>query len=99
MNQEQIFQAIEQILPVFHQYNATGTATVTPEQQAIIRQVYRTIVPGSDMKMRCRSCVIHALNTCASYYEREYPKHMQASGSTTSQKAKSGGCHKCKQKH
>jgi hypothetical protein len=107
MNQDQIFNAIQQVLPVFHQYHANGTATISPDQQAILQQVYKTIVPGSNMKMTCRSCVIHALNTCASYYEREYPKYLQAtmnheaqvSEATTPAKSKAGGCKKCKQKN
>ena len=74
MNQEQLFDNIEQLLDVLATYQRTGHVKVTVEQQILIRDSYRVIYPDVTVQLGCSSCILQYLNMLVAFYEREYPK-------------------------
>jgi hypothetical protein len=85
MIQQEIFTNIESIQPILKEYTERGVAYISLEQKMVVRDTYLQILPGTALNLGCDQCVAFYMMTLSSYYEREYPKFLEAHQVTTNQ--------------
>ena len=70
MTREQQLQLADEVLPILHQFNATGQAKADFELRQKVKQLYSSITGIYMVDVSCNTCLIHYLNMILSWQDR-----------------------------
>jgi len=70
MTREEQLAIANEVLPILHQFNATGQAKADHELRQKVKQLYSSITGIYMVDVACNTCLVHYLNVILSWQDR-----------------------------
>lgn len=73
-DQDYLFGKVETLLPLLTEYRKSGSASISHQQTAILKEVITEILGRGLYDFSCSTCVLNYMLTVESWYHREKKK-------------------------